>query len=516
MQSHSKSSLQNWRSKVWIITVLVVSAGPAFGAALRITGQPAGYAGPGNVALKLEVQTDPTNADCQWLRNGAPLEGATSHTLDLGNIKHTDGGTYSVIVSIPEQAHQHAEALISDAAVVRTTDYLFPLRDDFTGRLRTNSTSGIIQSDNLSAGEGLPEEPQHADEPPSKSVWLEWMAPADGVAVLDTEGSSFDTRLAIYDSKPNPHHLKDLDAVASDNDSGPAFTSRTAFNAKRNKSYYVAVDGKAIEYDMATNGYITLNWKFTAGVSLPVIKHHPKSKIVKADPARTVTFDVKMKDGKSDDYDFVWLKNGVSMGVRSESVTVAAILDNVAVYSARVKLKTGVEYVTSRGAALSLKDPVVRPGPRGVIVMVTGPNSGTLICPINSFTNKANVCGGGTFDRYNVFFPFYGKYTTPSSGALFPNSGNYPYLDIDTFFCAHAGLDTAVQVNMAVSPYTPGTCANDSPFPMTIVCNPVPAKLTKCTQLLTNYKTYRTVIYFKMSTLPAGLTSVSFNWLYHP
>src|SRR5687768_18232335 len=56
----------------------------------------------------------------------------------------------------------------------------------------TGSTTGSNTSANKEQGE-----PNHADNPGGSSIWYRWTAPATGPYSFNTDGSSFDTLLAV-------------------------------------------------------------------------------------------------------------------------------------------------------------------------------------------------------------------------------------------------------------------------------------------------------------------------------
>jgi hypothetical protein len=83
-------------------------------------------------------------------------------------------------------------------------------------------------------------EPNHADELGGASVWWTWTAPVSGLVLVDTEGSNFDTILAVYTGTA----FSNLVAVASSDDvSTNIVTSLVSFQAKANTAYQIAVDG---------------------------------------------------------------------------------------------------------------------------------------------------------------------------------------------------------------------------------------------------------------------------------
>jgi hypothetical protein len=87
-----------------------------------------------------------------------------------------------------------------------------------------------------------PGEPDHCGEPGGASEWYAYQPPDDGLLILDTDGSDFDTVLAAYTGPGTD--FATLVPVACDNDSGPdGQTSRTVFPVTKDTVYYIAVDG---------------------------------------------------------------------------------------------------------------------------------------------------------------------------------------------------------------------------------------------------------------------------------
>ncbi|MBI5766901.1 MAG: IPT/TIG domain-containing protein [Verrucomicrobia bacterium] len=93
-------------------------------------------------------------------------------------------------------------------------------------------------------------EPNHAGNAGGKSLWWKWTAPKTGVVALSTIGSTFDTLLAVYTGTA----VGSLTVVASDDNSGPANTSKLTFNATAGTTYRIAVDGSS-----GASGSVQLN-----------------------------------------------------------------------------------------------------------------------------------------------------------------------------------------------------------------------------------------------------------------
>ena len=86
-------------------------------------------------------------------------------------------------------------------------------------------------------------EPLHAAAAnPGPSVWWVWTPATSGPITLNTFGSTFDTRLAIYTGSS----LNALTAVASnDNESAEILTSKLTFTATAGTPYFIAISGPA-------------------------------------------------------------------------------------------------------------------------------------------------------------------------------------------------------------------------------------------------------------------------------
>ncbi len=129
-----------------------------------------------------------------------------------------------------------------------------PANDNFVNAQTITGTSGSVSGTNVFATKEAGE-PSH--EPDGnlggKSVWYRWTAPSSGSATLTTEGSNFDTLLAVYTGSS----VNALTAIVKNDDVqlGVITTSAVQFNAIGGTTYQFAVDG----FDGA-QGNITLNF----------------------------------------------------------------------------------------------------------------------------------------------------------------------------------------------------------------------------------------------------------------
>ena len=123
--------------------------------------------------------------------------------------------------------------------------------DAFVNCLAVPGSTGSVSGRNALASREAGE-PAHAGQTGGRSLWYCWTAPTNGPFTFETRGTRFDTLLAVYRGTA----VTALTPVASDDDSGPALTSRLTFEATVGTSYRIAVDGKN-----AATGNLTLSWR---------------------------------------------------------------------------------------------------------------------------------------------------------------------------------------------------------------------------------------------------------------
>ena len=113
--------------------------------------------------------------------------------------------------------------------------------DNFSGATVITNISNAITGSNVGAT-GEFGEPNHNDvSEPIHSVWWKWVAPSNGQLTITTEGSTFDTTLAIY----NGYSIESLSEIISNDDiiSGIQRASRVSFYVLQGAEYWIAVDG---------------------------------------------------------------------------------------------------------------------------------------------------------------------------------------------------------------------------------------------------------------------------------
>ncbi|MBK7999451.1 MAG: immunoglobulin domain-containing protein [Verrucomicrobia bacterium] len=243
----------------------------------------------------------------QWQKNGLNLPGATNQCLSVTNIAIADGGSYRATITGGLNALQSAEGLL-----LVSLDSL-PGTDLFDAGTFITVASNSVSGASFSATREL-YEPFHLGLSTSNSVWYRWRTPVSGIVTFDTQGSTFDTVMAVYGGG-----LQRLTEVASDDDSGGFHTSRLTWNAQAGVDYNIVIDGVTGE-----TGHYVCNWNLQpTGVRVPVITLKPSSRT--APPGGTVTFTAAATDPRGILL-FQWFHNEQPIpGATSSNLTIVNV-----------------------------------------------------------------------------------------------------------------------------------------------------------------------------------------------
>lgn len=229
---------------------------------------------PGSSTVEMKVRGLGENLTFQWFFNDMVIAGAVDPTLRI--VPQIESiGAYHVEVSNGESIEtsrpayfqlsddplgpiavdDFADLFVSAGPSVRPVMQQEP--GDRIPRPSQNSVaSGSIGTQIFSTFGATSEigEPAHCGLASAASYWFAYQAPRDGQLTIDTDGSDFDTVLAVYLSSDG--NLLNLEAVVCDNDNGTdGADSTVTFQAAAGTIYYVAVNG----VDGAT-GVVQLNY----------------------------------------------------------------------------------------------------------------------------------------------------------------------------------------------------------------------------------------------------------------
>jgi hypothetical protein len=142
------------------------------------------------------------------------------------------------------------------------------INDLFANRIALTGSSNRVTAVNTNATKQAGE-PSHGGNPGGRSLWWSWTASASGLATVKTEGSSFDTLLAVYTGAA----LDSLNLVVGNDDSVSDQTSLVIFSAVAGTVYQIAVDGYA--GDTGTIHLIVAQGGNCSYTLLPAASQHP-------------------------------------------------------------------------------------------------------------------------------------------------------------------------------------------------------------------------------------------------
>jgi hypothetical protein len=184
-------------------------------------------------------------------------------------------------------------------------------------------------------------EPIHCGIGGGRSEWFAYQAETNGTLRIDTEGSSFDTVLAVYIGPGDSYAT--LTNVACDNNSGSnGLTSKVIFQATQGTIYWIAVDGVG-----NASGTVRLNFALGQPLALTA---HPQSSTV---PSGTnVTFSVTASGMTN--YSYQWRFNGTNLpGATGSSFTRVGVQASHS-GSYEVVVRNPINMLTSAVAVLSV------------------------------------------------------------------------------------------------------------------------------------------------------------------
>ncbi len=127
------------------------------------------------------------------------------------------------------------------AGLLATPALAAPANDNFASATLLAGTKIARTSDTNVAATPEGSEPAHAGSAANASIWYRWTPTLSGPTRITTQGSSFDTRLAVYTGAT----VSGLAEVVSNDDDpdGEVLTSRVRFDAVGGTTYRIVVDG---------------------------------------------------------------------------------------------------------------------------------------------------------------------------------------------------------------------------------------------------------------------------------
>ena len=166
------------------------------------------------------------------------------------------GGTYILELEVdPQNRIVEADENNNVARVmVWFPDCAPPANDEFIAAQVIPEAISSITFDSRCATQECGEPRHDPGQQGSASIWYQWTAPGNGKLLLSTEGSTFDTLVAVYRGPD----LTNLTLVARDDDSGWYGTSRLMCDTVQGTRYSIAVDAY---YGRGSNGLFRLHYR---------------------------------------------------------------------------------------------------------------------------------------------------------------------------------------------------------------------------------------------------------------
>jgi hypothetical protein len=180
-----------------------------------------------------------------------------------------NGGIFIGIMDPTLARGVHEEMSANDIRAMNFFGYLVgsgpaaPPNDNFSNAVTLQGSSGTVTGTNSGATKEAGEPVNPPDTGGGRSVWYNWTPSSSGQATIDTNGSTFDTTLAVYTGSS----VSALTVIASNDDISPLsappprnIQSSVTFPVTAGTTYRIQVDG----FD-ADIGSITLHWSGPAG-----------------------------------------------------------------------------------------------------------------------------------------------------------------------------------------------------------------------------------------------------------
>jgi hypothetical protein len=317
--------------------------------------------------------------------------------------------------------------------------------DMFATRQLLTGTSALVTGSNTNATVE-PGEPKPAGKIGGHSVWISWMAPADGLVTLSTAGSTFDTLLAVYTLEPgNDPPLERLETTAANDDYGGLQTSYLQFGANVNQTYQITVDG----FNGAT-GNISLQLNFLSSSNLqPTVVRLPGDQSLRLGDPLILTINLV----PSSNLEFQWYLNGsLVSGSDDDSSNPTLVIPNLqatnlglyslkfsldddSFFSSTIEIQVNSEGQPQVLARNKLADAAVSGLSGGVVL---GYNGTQIFNTTNAVvdTNAPAICGVPPGAAY------WFSYTAPTNGIMSINTKNSSFPTLLEVF-TYAGVLTS-------------------------------------------------------------------------
>jgi hypothetical protein len=229
-----------------------------------------------------------SNYTWQWFFNGQPLANQTQTALRIKSVGPADVGDYFCRGFLGQRFRDTRAARlqihVNDLGVGDpfsiTTEKLFDVKTRADadpgkksgGKSIAHGYSGTQIFSTIGSTKEIGE-PNHCDVPGGASEWFAYQADFNGMLYIDTDGSNFDTVLAVYTGPGDD--FATLVSAACDNNSGlDGKDSRVSFLANAGTIYWIAVDGvNNPSTGQAAKGSVILHYRMVIPLNLSAMAY---------------------------------------------------------------------------------------------------------------------------------------------------------------------------------------------------------------------------------------------------
>src|ERR1043166_7545260 len=390
-----------------------------------------------NVSLTMVVDGRPP-FPYDWRKNQRSANG-TNATLTLTNVSREMSGGYDVLIcngcecvfSCPIQL------IVGGTTVARA--YTFATRPPFPAAPGQLNPSNVVAT--TEAGE-----PVNPAGSYGRTVWLQWTAPASGIAAFDTKGSALATTMAVYTGTNLTNLVRQTYSGLHDR----AYNSAVVFNAIAGTNYQVQLDG------FGPTASLCLNWQLTTATEpAPQIVQQPQSEYVHLGSNATFTAAATLPPPLTNSLlSYQWFKEGIPItSATSSTFTLPATSTNIAQYFAAITYHS-----------FNATSDVVTLVGHGSTV-----GSGSISPPVTSFAGQYSCPGSSAkFDHHLLYY--FRVPASPSSVCAWPpdsctvgsDLGPDPHfqpVDISSGTCTPKPLPSSTSSSCSVAFDTKGTNA---------------------------------------------------------
>lgn len=305
------------------------------------------------------VEAAGTQLSYQWLANGVEIAGATETSLVLSNVRESDALYYSVRVTSGTETVESLPASLQVGTLGEVAQDKFKNAAGTTGSSpqlaraialanrrmgalqQAASTATLVFSTYGSAKEQG--EPNHCGVVGGASQWLKYVASETGVVRFSTEGSNFDTVLAVYGGT----EFSTLTLEGCDNNSGAdGKTSVVNVQVTGGRTYYIAVDGAGGE-----TGLVKLSYELG---QVPAITLQPLDQSVELESSVALFALTAAQSGLS----YQWYKNGLPMAGQDQPALQFLSVQTEDVGSYTLEISNFAGTVRSQVAELTVNVPL--------------------------------------------------------------------------------------------------------------------------------------------------------------